>query len=681
MTTAGNSRARGRSSDWGHLSIRPHCGLCDEAIVDQDQYVTLYGNKDSTGLFYASIDARPRLFHGWYRDLFRPDNPRFTSDGLKICPQHLRCRPCLASAETITLHEDCLAVFRTECSTPMSTPEAIREAKDRLFVLAAWKSPWRNAPIPRFSGPREPYYREYLPQDIAERAGLGMFNSSLPEEIRQEIWLLSRPAKFWRFMKVVNIARLELPMAGTAPAGARISLSIVSKWSRGGSLELAAVANGVIRVTIDCEGIETIERLPAKPKFRRERFDNKVFAILDQKTSRAIDVLFGFGYARLGSSAGTTEKFPYIRLWDTPTPPDLERCMPPGYRESLAENDYLLLRTIDLASATGLTFIYYQPSSNAGPPGSVKLVAIHTHTPDSPSAQPTADGVLLPGSLLFWEYLPLSAEDHIVTFGVSRTMNSAVVPYWGHSLPHRGHGLTSRPIGPRFLFVNRISGCVSVGPACTLTWASTFLFQRVRPELLVYSLSEDGRGGVLLGSLGNLALESEQRQTSALYSLFTPDPEPPRLSRNHENWTPGDSFVHFAWWWRRPMPMRAVAFTTRRTIIAPLRDIRRVLVFKSDMSPTDIYGLIIEHGDGSRQVMGECRVGGPARFQKEYNNPRRIWISRASFSQARSYIWFGDKPQAFPRAKAINIISDEGKQLQIDWEPGKYITSVNVVGR
>ncbi|KAK3695825.1 hypothetical protein B0T22DRAFT_534573 [Podospora appendiculata] len=613
----------------------------------------LYGNRDSNGISIFPTPHRVRLLRGAYNWNFsQRDTEWYTRDGLKICPQYRKCHQCRRFAETVTVHHRCLAVFKEQYSTPTTTPQAEREAMNRLFVFAAWKYPWRDFPLVRFARPvqRDP---EHVPMDLAWRVGLGGY-ITIPLELRSRIWGLSSTAPFWRFIKVANIARmLSSPAIPYGPHRV-VPLSTVVSWRPGEfPTTLAqdeALWDGAIRLTIDSHGIQAIDRLPEKPKFRRGRFDDKVFAVLDANSLHGLQLVVKYGYVRI-------HPIPWVRcspinLWDTPTPPDLWRWMPQGYYHTLVRNPYRVFRTIDLESTTGLTFVYDMNLQD--PSARSELVAIHTHTEASPSAQPTVDEIFLARDRLRWYYLPLSTQDHIVTFGVSRLMNEGV-PSESMKPAAQAVEVWSQQNGPVFLFGKSISGCVTVGPSYPENHASTFTFQSVRPEVMVYSISEDCHGGVLFGSLGNLAEDADETQ-SRVQSLFVPDLAP-RFSHKHEKWAKGDKFVHYSWW---EHPQATLEDSANRSAL------RR-------SNPMDYRGIILQYWDGSQQVLGECRVGGAAPYQ-QHRNPKGIWVYQYSPTRTRTirtYLTFTDTepPSWWRNGVYADTVFEEGKQLLFRDEP------------
>ncbi|KAK3304761.1 uncharacterized protein B0T15DRAFT_252645 [Chaetomium strumarium] len=200
-------------------------------------------------------------------------------------------------------------------------------------------------------------------------------------------------------------------------------------WERGGLPMLAAEESterrhSLIRLTVDVDGLKSIERLKERPPFSRERFDDRSFVIEEE-------VSFG---ATLAHFKGLCQLFiledmkePGFSVWDTSTPPTLTRWLrqPPG--DWYGQRFY----TIDLGTATGLTFVEYDG-----------LVAIYAHSRTHPGCDKRYDR-----DGADWIYMPLPPHDTILRCGPLVTRDSLRIE----------KGMSA------FMFWTRLSGEIVIG--------------------------------------------------------------------------------------------------------------------------------------------------------------------------------------------------------------------------
>lgn len=113
---------------------------------------------------------------------------------------------------------------------------------------------------------------------------------------------------------------------------------------------------------------------------------------------------FKFQYARLDVPAACEDGF---RIWDTPSPPDLERCLlwPAEVGPSMR------FRTIELSETSGITFFIH----------SGDIYTVHAHTPRAPHAKKSYSRLSRRRQRsAAWVYVPISASDSITAFGVGK---------------------------------------------------------------------------------------------------------------------------------------------------------------------------------------------------------------------------------------------------------------------
>ncbi|KAH7157708.1 hypothetical protein B0J13DRAFT_177197 [Dactylonectria estremocensis] len=160
------------------------------------------------------------------------------------------------------------------------------------------------------------------------------------------------------------------------------------------------ITSGYLRLTFDHDGLSKIERLQEVPEEHDSRHTLKAYVIEPAAVLSCVTVEFKFNRARLSIPNATR-----IRIWDTPAPPDLNRCLFLSYWGPSCSR----FVTIPTRNCTGLTFFFLHLS----------IKAIHAHTGRSPSAQETFNRLSSEDrSNLIWIYVPLTPENPIIGFGV-----------------------------------------------------------------------------------------------------------------------------------------------------------------------------------------------------------------------------------------------------------------------
>lgn len=178
------------------------------------------------------------------------------------------------------MHSDCFEFFSQRCN--------IDDALDYLWVLTAWRTPWRQAP-------NHSLQETAVEPDLTVFDDLGISSMRLlPTEIHRMIHEYSATSIVWRFNAASDVIR-RLPVALSDDL-VSMPLCAVSAWKRGGqpvpvTTELAHKLP-VIRLTVDAWGIQEIERLSGNPQFRRWRTDDLVFVIIDQRWLPGINLQF-----------------------------------------------------------------------------------------------------------------------------------------------------------------------------------------------------------------------------------------------------------------------------------------------------------------------------------------------------------------------------------------------------
>ena len=181
------------------------------------------------------------------------------------------CTGCLASSEAATIHSDCFALFRAGCASP--------DALDRLWRVAAWRRPWRTAPL--LDLPDAADLPLFGVRVLAERCGMPRLGS-VTAEIVAMIRSHSASAAFWRLACALQLARELDSVTDNEPVS--MPLRAVGRWRRGCPPPVASApdrSSPFVRLTIDSHGISEVEGLPDWPEHGPRRFDHLAFAVLD----------------------------------------------------------------------------------------------------------------------------------------------------------------------------------------------------------------------------------------------------------------------------------------------------------------------------------------------------------------------------------------------------------------
>ncbi|EQL02965.1 hypothetical protein OCS_01326 [Ophiocordyceps sinensis CO18] len=359
--------------DHGHVRIHSYCGACGFRFDPGDKIVALVGRDGSfeaarpAGAFAAACHCDNTHGHSW------------------IFCRHIRCRQCVGGPESATLHADCLSVFQAR-----SLAVDAESSLARLWIAAAWKSPWLGAPA------------LHLLPSVDVLAGLGHAAAAwnlpqlpqLPPELASMIHQRSRHSPLWRYSLVSELA-CALSEAANCEIPT-VCLNSVECWQRGQPLKTAKATHdcaddSLVRITIDSRGIQRIERLPAEElqsSVPQLQSNSITYVVEEAKALIGVKVEFQLQYARLILHPGSKG----FKIWDTPSPPSLQKwtinpTIPP-----------CRLRTIHLRNCFALTFFVSSGST----------LAIHGHTRQRPFAQSTFD-TLWPLQQRFaaWVYVPI----------------------------------------------------------------------------------------------------------------------------------------------------------------------------------------------------------------------------------------------------------------------------------
>ncbi|KAL2162480.1 hypothetical protein VTH06DRAFT_7394 [Thermothelomyces fergusii] len=236
-----------------HVFIRTECDICDSQITEEEPFIALLGNANSTGYLTGVPGPAARGEHG----------------------------------------RDCLQLFLRNCPA--------RDALDRLWLARVWaRQPWSGIPVPPLRLVHDPpaVSRTQVLFDYAARCGLEQLKV-LPLELLQMVQALSWPHIFWRYMAALDVATYL--SAGPSWPLRSLPLSKIISWERGSKPRLTAAEVGaddhpsVIRLAIDTGGLKTFERLFELPPYQQLQFDNMVFLVVEQSSVANAVALFKFG--------------------------------------------------------------------------------------------------------------------------------------------------------------------------------------------------------------------------------------------------------------------------------------------------------------------------------------------------------------------------------------------------
>ncbi|KAL2134651.1 hypothetical protein VTI74DRAFT_11229 [Chaetomium olivicolor] len=445
-----------------HLRFRPDCGLCCNAVGNSDEKIVARESCSQPPCmeYIASVHADARFlgidavlgepnsctFLRWWnipktRLDFPRNVPALSFKPQRIC-QYCNCKACPLSPDAVFVHAACLQVFRRQWR-PKGHSNA--EMMDRLYLTTAWSYPWKYAPALRLS---PPHVLLQVPSSVAVGLGLPQL-ATLPLEIVERIRSHSAGSPLWRYLFLTAYGS-EFAEIQPSPF-VSVPLNEVSSWKRGEALvrvlpsEPSGIRNSsapsessetyesegseseahgssaeqsVVRVTIDWRGIREIERLEEAPRHRTHHpSDDLAFAVLKGDQVDKTSVHFKDGFARLKNRQvrGTWKRWS-PDIWDTPTPPDLEReCfLLPSLLHHLMPSVRWGAAQLDSDKITGITFFSVDD----------RIAAVHFHTSASPTATPVFEHLEHPnvnaeaatdGS---WLYMPIAPGDRILEFGV-----------------------------------------------------------------------------------------------------------------------------------------------------------------------------------------------------------------------------------------------------------------------
>ncbi|KAH6989261.1 hypothetical protein BKA56DRAFT_727767 [Ilyonectria sp. MPI-CAGE-AT-0026] len=389
-----------------HVQLRSHCGACGRAFVARQRIGALLGSHGAPRCRY--IDAA----------LFPPNYFCHQGNANVIFCRTVNCELCAESAETATIHVDCFVLFMKRCTAP--------NRLQRLWVASTWRDPWPKAPLSILNPVA---HRWDCIEEIPKTYNLPGFQT-LPPELQLMIWNYSRPPLLERYCSVAALADF---LSDSQPTRlTTLPLIELQQWTRGSdpiSANAPLAEGSTIHLTIDAQGLKEISRTPPQASMANSRRGETSYAIATPEQCVGVEAEFRYGLGRLRFS----DNSPPLTIWDTPTPPSLERSL-----LFPVSSDSTRFSTANLRRCTGITFFIRYCST----------VGVHVHTPQAPCALISAARLSANPRRPAWVYVPVSPKDPILAFGI-------------RSDDLRGYGVARRPC---FLLRMLRSGDLAVGP-------------------------------------------------------------------------------------------------------------------------------------------------------------------------------------------------------------------------
>ncbi|KAJ4003793.1 hypothetical protein NW752_011916 [Fusarium irregulare] len=501
-----------------HHKLSTQCGICAQAIEDGDDIVPLVGS-DLDPEIPCCLDRTTLV-------KFTEGNVTEITIGGKVLCWSANCFRCKAGSEVVGLHTLCLAIFQKNCK--------IDRALDRLWTTVGQSNTWKGAPVLRLD--RQPTLAVDLVREKAEVYGIPMLGE-LPAELIHSIHRYSKHATFWHCIAALSLTReISQLQPGINPPITDVPLREVLAWTRGNSfVELFKECPPYALLTLDSRGICKIDKLQERPPYQPRRSDKQAFVVLHQDEFQDV----AFNILRLQCP----ENKRGFQIWDTPSPPPLENCEIHGRVSSS-----LQLKTVDLRSASGLTFFF----------AFSKLYAVHAHTPARPCADSTFERLSQGRRKLgfSWAYLPIPPGEEIYSIVIRLKVNP--------------NGQMATLQKPWFLIRTKLAGDISIGMFHSGAHKDIVMSQS-SPELFIYSAADTGPSTIF----GTYPREEEKREVSPPF----PDP-----------------------WSSNPATIPHVQYYS-----APLQNVRSMNVLEDDGGKCN--GLLLEYNNGAQRALGNCRLG------------------------------------------------------------------------
>ncbi|VUC31982.1 unnamed protein product [Clonostachys rosea] len=528
---------RGEGEQPINVRLHPNCGACGSLLEPGDSITVLKHHKNAL----LKIDA------GQFPETKAHPLVGFV-DSSQLGRRYQLCRlghgdVCAGESESVTFHSDCLNLYVKN----MRAGDGWR----KLWVAATWRYPWVNCTQLRL--PPVDNVMRYMDcaKDVLNLPRL----VRLPLELQMDILKLSGSALVGRYASVLQ---LTSELASDQPFVGNLSLDNIHRWNRGARPTISHVITGQeIKVIIDARGLLEIRMVTEPMEDLTVRSDHMLYITGPVEKFSGIRVDFQNGLARL--IVPCTRQ---LTLWDFPA--TRFRGIIVSADESSFYHAPLAMTfrppnrfvSIDLRRCDGLTF-FMAPSG---------LYAIHAHTSESPNAVEAFERLrLLYDQPLTWFYLPLAADDEVLSVGLRLRHFDFV------------------DLNPSILIHLR-SGHYVIGPNPTGKVFDVLLQTHGRPRL-IYQPSSD----VELSSQSTQISVSPQTGGRAKYHFIQQGGRRPQGTICHSD--------------------------------APLNDVRSIAVFRDAIKGT-CAGLILTYRDGRQRPVGQCRWGLDVVYT--YQNPVRL---------------------------------------------------------
>ncbi|KAJ8130984.1 hypothetical protein O1611_g2643 [Lasiodiplodia mahajangana] len=274
----------------------------------------------------------------------------------------------------------------------------------RLWVAAAWRTPWRGASPLSF-----PIDAAGFPslKALCDTCKLPQIYN-LPLELLRIIQSYSEHALLWRgalaFELAACISCQTLSSLSTLP------LKDIIFWERGKQPQVTSSLPPLplIRIVVDAAGVSKIERVSVNP-YKGECSSSRVYIVEREQAISEYKAQFKDGFLRLKLASSSSPA-----IWNTANPPALQLCR--AYEiESLTQ--YQRFFTVELAGIRGITFFFSLH----------QLYSLHIHRSSTLCALPSLQRVPPRRcKSISWCYLPIAKRDRIVVLGVRISPNGSL---------------------------------------------------------------------------------------------------------------------------------------------------------------------------------------------------------------------------------------------------------------
>ncbi|KAH8746914.1 hypothetical protein F5883DRAFT_584914 [Diaporthe sp. PMI_573] len=365
-----------RASDSPHLPLFPLCGACGDVILEQECTILILGHEKKL----CPAITRPFPFPA-------VGLPAIKVNGFLLC-RNPTCKTCAKAPESVAIHSQCFKTFTKEFK--MSVPQVL----EYLWTIAYYRQPWSRTPHLGLMSCHEvsKSWLARIPHD-SDLAGLRL----IPAELLDIIKHLSPHAYLWRFVSI--LACTPRPISAQLPQ--TVALGTIESWKRGDQQVVhVGSKRPIMRIKIDSEGIQAIERLPELPKVSPESSRHLVYIVEDMASYPGVQACVKDGLLRLRLPSYIAS----LPIWGTPCPPRLGECR----FQPKPQRRWQRFETICPESTRGITFLYSM--------GYVHGVYAHSST--APCALSLYQS--FPEKLqqyTVWVYLPIAEHDRVIGFG------------------------------------------------------------------------------------------------------------------------------------------------------------------------------------------------------------------------------------------------------------------------